>query len=173
MRLFRFFQRWPRQAGFTVLELIIGIGISGIMGAGVITAIYQIGSVNSIDNARVTAVKQVESALHYINRDVQMAQKVEANGQGYWLRLSWTTWDDNQNIRIEYKVDNGQLLRSYSVDNGTAEVSGVAQYITAVSATAPGSSQKAWVFQLTAQASSRFKQASETRQISIVPRPGS
>lgn len=167
-----------RQSGITLLELLIGLAISGLLGAGIVTALIQLENVNSIDNARMISVKQVENVMHYLDRDVQMAQKVEINGQGYWIKLSWTIWDTNEIIQVKYIYDSNQktLSRSYSEDGGAATVAIVGNHITALQATAPNGAitppEKAWTFQLTSLAVSKLKQAAETRQIKIVPRTG-
>jgi prepilin-type N-terminal cleavage/methylation domain-containing protein len=174
-----FIKNLRRQSGLTLLEVLIGVAISGLLGTGIVTALIQLENVNSIDSARMTSVKQVENAMHYLDRDVQMAQKVEANGQDYWLKLSWTIWDTNQNIQVKYIYNTNlkTLSRAYSTDGGAATVSIVGNYITAAQATAPNGGatppEKAWTFQLTSAAVSKLKQATETRQIKIVPRPGS
>ncbi|HSW57941.1 MAG TPA: type II secretion system protein [Dehalococcoidales bacterium] len=165
------------REGFTLVELLIAIVISGILGAGTLTALYQISNVNHINNAKTTAVKQVENSLHYLIRDMHMAQKVEANGQGFWLKLDWINWEDNAGIQVIYYVQGGQLTRSYSVNGSQPVIAVVGRHITTASAQAPDPlaypATKAWNITLSASASSRFKQATETRQLNIVPRPGS
>jgi hypothetical protein len=78
---------------------------------------------------------------------------------------------------VTYSLTNGVLNRSYSLDGGPAVNSVVGKFISAVSATAPNSGttppEKAWTLQMTASTTSRLKQASETRQFKIIPRPGS
>ena len=167
-----------RRSGITLLEVLIAVAISGLLGGGIVTALSQLENVNSIDNARMISVKQVENAIHYLNRDVQMARQVQINGTGYWVRLNWTTWDSNQNNQVDYIYNATQetLSRSYTVDGGAATVSVVGNYITAVLATMPNGAatppEETWTFQVTATAVSKLKQAAETRQIKIVPRPG-
>jgi prepilin-type N-terminal cleavage/methylation domain-containing protein len=179
MKIFSSNHCFSRQSGFTLIEVLVGMVICAILGGGVITAMYQIGSVNGINNARMTAVKQVENAVHYLNRDMQMAQKVESDGQDYWLRLSWTTWDNYQNVQVKYIYNTNQktLSRYYSVDGGVAAINIVGKYVTSVLATKPNAGatppEKAWTLQLTADAPFKLKQAAETRQIKIIPRPGS
>jgi type II secretory pathway component PulJ len=181
MKILHLTKQIERQCGFVMIEIIIGVVISALLGGGVITAIYQIGNINSIDNARMIAVKQVESSIHYINRDVQMAQKVEANGQTYWLRLTWSIWSNDQTNgdinQVIYTLTNGVLTRSYTLNGGPATNTVVGRFITTVTATAPNTQtqppEKAWTIQLTANASHELKQAAETRQVKIIPRPGS
>jgi prepilin-type N-terminal cleavage/methylation domain-containing protein len=170
------------KRGFTLLEILIALAIAGFLAAGIGTGIVQIGKVSDICNSRVTAVKQVENAIHCINRDVQQAQKVEINGTGYWIRLTWVSWDDNSIIQIVYNVDsNHNLIRQESTTLAGSTVmktTNVAKYIDSGSkiATAPNTTltppEKTWTVQLSAIYTSGLKTASETREIKIIPRPG-
>jgi prepilin-type N-terminal cleavage/methylation domain-containing protein len=63
-----------RQQGFTLVELIVAVAITGFIAASLSLSISQLFSVSVADRNRMEAVKQVENALHYINRDVQMAR---------------------------------------------------------------------------------------------------
>lgn len=170
-------KKLKRQAGFTLIDLMLGLVISGILGGGIATLVYQIGSVNNTSNARLSSVSQVENAIHYINRDMQMAQKVEADGIGYWLRLTWNTWEDNKTVQVVYSLSASELSRQYSLTGGTTQNACIANHITGISAAAPDLNtsppEKAWTIVLTAITSSGSKQATETRQMQIIPRPGS
>jgi type II secretory pathway component PulJ len=167
----------PNQTGFTIIDLAIGIAVCGLLGAGIVTAISQIYKVNNMSNAHVSAVKQVENALYYINRDVQMAQSVDTDGVDYWLKVSWTDWEDNQLNEVEYAVTDGCLTRSYFVNSSLSSARQLAQNITDTEITAPDTGttppEKAWTIQITATAASGQQQQSETRQVQIVPRSGS
>jgi prepilin-type N-terminal cleavage/methylation domain-containing protein len=170
------------QRGFTLLEMAIALLITATLSFGIVSATSQITGINSLDNAHVVAVKQVENAIHYINRDVQMAQKVEIDGTGYWLRLTWTSWGTPTatppvppaTTQITYNVDSdGNLIRS----DGSANMT-VAKFITAKSAvlnvdslTIPA--KKWYTIRISCTATSGPKQASETREVEIIPRPGS
>jgi len=51
------------------------------------------------------AVKQVENALHYLNRDIQMSHIVEQDEAGYFpLRLSWQELDDTNSTTWRLKL---------------------------------------------------------------------
>jgi prepilin-type N-terminal cleavage/methylation domain-containing protein len=170
------------ERGFTLIEILIALAITGFLAVGIGTAIVQIGSVSDISNSRVTAVKQIENAIHYINRDVQQAQKVEINGTGYWIRLTWVSWDDNSIVQIVYNVDsNKNLIRQVSSTVGgstSTSTTTVAKYIESGSkvVTAPNTTltppEKTWTVQLSSTYTSGQKTASETREIKIIPRPG-
>ncbi len=166
----------PSQAGFTLIEVIVAMAITGILGAGVAITIFQIESVADSSNAHMTAVNQVQNALHYINRDVQMAQTVTPGMSPNLLTLKWTNWDDNKAIQVKYLNQNGDLIRQYSENGGAPTSTTVAQFIS-TNATDTNSSydlaSHKLTIKLTASALSGSEQASETRVCEIIPRPGS
>jgi prepilin-type N-terminal cleavage/methylation domain-containing protein len=178
MKQLRIFHVLKNQKGFTLLETLLALLISAFVGAAIISTTISIGNVNDRNIARTIAVKQVESAVHFINRDTQQAQKIERNGLDYWLKLSWTSWDDNntQNV-VKYYFVNNNLTRSVSLDGGAPQISPIAHDIVTKSITPPSPftvpPEKSWTIQLTAEVRSGSRIASETREIKIVPRPGS
>jgi prepilin-type N-terminal cleavage/methylation domain-containing protein len=169
------------QTGFTLIELVVAMAITGILGVGVFTALFQIRNVNDTDNARMSAVKQVENAVYYINRDAQSAQTITPGGDsGFPLTLTWKTWGtptasppvppSTQNII--YSLDsNGILSRS---DGSSSKQ--IARYISTDSDDTNCSynlTNHRITIQISAIYTIRSKQAREMRQIEIVPRPGS
>ena len=64
------------KSGFTLIEIMIGLVLLGIIGTATTTAISQIFDFNGRNSARMIAVKEVENAINSINRDVQQAQMI-------------------------------------------------------------------------------------------------
>jgi prepilin-type N-terminal cleavage/methylation domain-containing protein len=165
------------QKGFTLIELIVALGIAGILGAGIVATTVSIGDTNNRSVARVMAVKEVENAVHYLNRDFQQAQKVEINGTGYWIRLSWTSWDNNTFNQVVYNVDNETLVRQYTGSDPSSTLK-IANYVKTHSVARPNPtpspttlpSEKTWTVSLTSEYTSGARTASETRTIKVVPR---
>lgn len=153
------------------------MAITGVLGAGAAMTIFQIGSVSNSSNAHMTAVNQVQNAFHCINRDVQMAQTVTPQGtSGFPLTLTWTSWNDNSANQVIYALQNGDLVRQYSVNGGAATSTTVARFISANAVDTNCSYDSAnhkLTIRFTASASSGFTQESETRVCEIVPRPSS
>ena len=184
MRLYRSLKLlFKNQRGFTLIEVLVAMAISGLLGTGVVMASAQIFNVNGVGNARITAVKQVENAIHYLNRDVQMAQTVTPQGvSGFPLTLTWISWGSPTAIppvppiteQVIYSLDNnGNLWRNDGTTNTT-----VARQVTGANVTGNTdislNPPKTWyTIQITTTAYSGSKMDSETRKIDIIPRPGS
>ncbi len=169
-----------------MIEMIVAIAISSAIGGGVLLSIYQVTSYQAMDKARMTCVKQVENAIHYIVRDVQMAQKVgpaDPDPDGFPLVLTWTEWDETsseyENTVTYTLIGSGpkQLERQHlaydTQGNETKNVTNVvARYID-------GDSDKTncdyaggvLSLELTAAITGFPKVISETRTIGITTRP--
>jgi prepilin-type N-terminal cleavage/methylation domain-containing protein len=165
------------QVGFTLIETLVALAISGFLAVGIITTIYQLQSISNSHYAHMTAVKQVENSVHYLIRDVQESQTVAPQGsQGFPLNLSWISWDTNDTISITYSLQNGELVRSYQLNSNPPVITAIARFIVMNSAnTSCGydSPNHKLTLQLTSTVTSGNKQDTETRKVEIIPRPGS
>jgi len=181
-----------KQRGYTLIEVTVALAITALLGIGILVAMTQLRGVNDLNNSNMTAVKQVENAVHYINRDVQMARTVETEGEdedggNYWLKLCWSTWEDNVDNKVLYLLEDGSLVRQY-YKKGPSETEfslenerTIAVGINSNTATAPNPTpspttlppEKAWTITISAVSQSGSKQATETREVRIIPRPGS
>jgi prepilin-type N-terminal cleavage/methylation domain-containing protein len=122
-----------KQKGFTLMELLIGVAIAGLLAGGIAEAIHQIIMVNANDSSRMTAVKQIESTIDMIRQDALMAQMViaypdlyprDGNPDGV-LMLRWTDWTNNVKNEVIYLRDGNCLKRKLlkdGIENSTKTV---------------------------------------------------
>lgn len=168
------------QRGFTLVGLILAIAVTGIISGGITMTISQVFDHNARSTAHMTAVKQVEHAVHWISRDAQMAQTVmdsddpaTADVTEFFV-LSWTEWSNDVH-RVAYILEDDELKRSHYVNPGepseTLVETVVARYID------PDGTSCTWddvegelTFTLTAAVGYGSKEAIETRAWEVGPR---
>ncbi len=119
--------RGSGQRGFTLLEIIIAIAISAILGLGAVVTLNQMVSGNDRASRDMTTIQQLESAGYRVSRDALTAQYVTTGeNAGFPLQLDWQDWYVNgttridENHRIEYSLSGSNLLRTKSFKLSTA-----------------------------------------------------
>jgi prepilin-type N-terminal cleavage/methylation domain-containing protein len=110
-------QKMKRQMGFTLIEMLIAILISGIVGIGAVTAVYQIADSSRDSNNHLVATKQAENAVYNISVDAAMNQETVMTGSGlHFITFKWTNWVDARYTVVSYSIDaSGQLTRTQKV----------------------------------------------------------
>ena len=161
------------QWGFTLLEVMLALAITGLVSSGVTMTFFQVVNGSARANNYMTAVRQVQNAGYCVSRDAQMAQpqKVVASG-ALPFTLKWTDWDKN-NHEVVYSLADNKLQRSHSINGGLAETGIIAEFINPDPAmTGCDFTDGKLTFTVTATvgAGSRYEQ-SETRVYEVVPRP--
>jgi prepilin-type N-terminal cleavage/methylation domain-containing protein len=159
-----------RQQGFTLVEVILVLGVLLILVVVITMSIAQVLTLNSNSTAHMTAVKEVENAVHYLTRDAQMAQQVTVSAPpGFPLKMSWTEWDSNH-IEVIYRIDGNQLIRSRIVNCHSPEEMVIIAHVDAGTSSCSITNR-----QITFRIGSGitgFKRQSETRTFTIVRRAG-
>ena len=121
------------QKGFTLIEVITALAITGIIGLGAGMATAQILTQAARNSDYTAASQHTMNAIYWISRDAQMSQDVKPNGiSGFPLTLSWTEWDNSEH-QVTYSIEDDMLRRSYSINGGAPSETVVAQYIDSVS----------------------------------------
>lgn len=163
------------QKGFTLVELLIVIAITGLITGGITATIFQVFNINTRNTNRMTAVRQVQQAGFWVSPDVQMSQNVtpDEEDSGFPLTLTWEEWATGNNHTVVYTlVDMSgglkKLQRSHSVNGGNSTVTPVAEYIDS-DQTSFVPAGGAFTFNVTATVGGQ----SETRVYEVKPRPGS
>jgi hypothetical protein len=75
------------QQGFGFIQLLIGLAISTILGTVITVSLWQTISIDGASNKHMLAVSQVENAVFYLNRDIQMSLPDESWISGFPLTL--------------------------------------------------------------------------------------
>jgi len=92
------------QKGFTLLELLIGVAISGLIVSFLGTAMYQIITVTDYGGDKMIAMHELQNVAYWANLDGQRASSVNGGDE---LRL---TLPDASSIT--YAVDGTELRRT-------------------------------------------------------------
>jgi prepilin-type N-terminal cleavage/methylation domain-containing protein len=156
------------QQGFTLVEVVMVLGVILILAVVITMSIAQVLTLNSNSTARMTAVKEMENAVHYLTRDAQMARQVTTSGvDGFPLVMRWAGWDGGH-TEVTYRIDGTRLLRSQSVNgNPPVETVIIAHLDTATSSCQQVDKQLVFVI---GSGISGFRKQAESRSFTIVRR---
>jgi prepilin-type N-terminal cleavage/methylation domain-containing protein len=118
------------QAGFTLIEILAAVAITGLIGLGVSIATGQVLNQTTMNNDYTLASRNALNALYWISHDAVMAQTIDgAEGfpQTEDLSLYWIGWDNTEHS-ANYTLENGVLKRIYS-ENGQVTTTVIATNI--------------------------------------------
>lgn len=158
-----------KQRGFTLVELMLAMALTGIITGAITMTILQVVNSTARTNNHMIAIRQVQNAGYWLSRDVQMAQIVEPTDpdpDGFPLTLTWTDWGGTVNV-VAYTLNGTDLVR----DDG--DQNPVAEFIESVDVSPRPYTSGALTFTVTATVGGGSQGQSETRTYEIVPRPGS
>jgi prepilin-type N-terminal cleavage/methylation domain-containing protein len=160
-------RRSSGQRGFTLIEIVIAMGVGSIIILGGTSALYQVFSNNSSNTAHVVAVKQVESALHSLERDVQMAQTIRTDGMtgSDRLVLGWVEWNNTQHT-VTYRLVGGALTRVLDAGPDATLAQHITTFDLGPQPYVRGSTLSATITCTVAG----WRQSTETRTLQIIPR---
>jgi prepilin-type N-terminal cleavage/methylation domain-containing protein len=130
MKLFKSKSSTIGQAGFTLIEIITAVAITGLIGFGASIATAQVLNQTNKNNDYTLASRNALNALYWISHDVSMAQTIngtEGFPQTEDLSLYWIGWD-NTGYSANYTLENGVLKRIYS-ENGRVTTTIIASNI--------------------------------------------
>jgi type II secretory pathway component PulJ len=119
-----------KEGGLTLIETMVSLAITGFIGLGASMSSVQVLNETSRNNDYTAASRNAMNAVYWISRDAQMAQVISGVAgfpRTADLSLAWEEWD-NSSHNATYSLENGNLVRTYSVDGQSTETL-VAEYI--------------------------------------------
>ena len=158
-----------RQKGFTLVEVLVVLAVSGVLLTGLITSIFQVATFTDRSNSQVVALTDLNHAALSIKKDLQMTQNTDladnVTQSSVWL--GWTDYTSfetgNMTHSSSYALSGTELQRTY---DGTVGIAG--RNITYLSFTQNG---RVINVVITA-AGSRDPQQSETLKFRVYLRSG-
>jgi len=169
------------QRGFTLLELLIAILLTGIITGSITMTILQVFNMNTRTSNRMTAVRQVQHAGFWVSPDVQMAQGVDTENdlgtpEFELLTLTWNEGGTGIPHEVIYTLEDmpsgefRRLWREHKIDSVLDSTTKVAEYIDPD----PYQTSCDWDGEvLTFKVTANVGGQSETREYEVKPRPGS
>ena len=122
------------ESGMTLIEIMVSMAITSLIGLGASVSSLQVLNETSRNNDYTAASRNAMNAIFWIGRDAQMAQVI-SGAAGFPetadLSLAWEDWN-NSSYNVTYSLENGRLLRTYTVDGQSTEFP-VAEYINSSS----------------------------------------
>ena len=121
--------------GFGLIDLIIGLAVSSIIGVGLTATIIQTLEINNWSLTRTTVEHQVQNVGQWITYDIRMAQAVTpSEGTGFPLTIAYQEQDGTAH-EVIYTISGGEMKRQHSVNQGAAQETLVSLYLDAATTT--------------------------------------
>jgi prepilin-type N-terminal cleavage/methylation domain-containing protein len=175
------------QWGFTLIELILVIGLTGIIAAAITMTVFQVFNMDARTRNDMTAVYQVRQAGKLVSEDILEAQSVSVNttaSTGFPVTLTWTEVGGAPKYEVVYKLAGTlagpQILwREYYINRDTnpdpASITKVAEYIDVTIDPGTGKPKTNCSYAgdvVTFTVTATVGEQSETRVYQVTPRPG-
>jgi len=159
------------QQGFTLIEMLVAIALTSIIGTAAIMAIHQVLIGTVLSNDQNTVINQVRNAGYWIEHDALMAQSVNASGESeFSLTLTWTDWDDDAH-QVVYGLEPSpgelkRLQRQETINDTQVTTTTVGRYIDADNTSCHWDGEV-----LTVNITAQVGDKTETRTFQAKPRP--
>jgi len=172
------------QRGFTLVELMLAIAITGVITGGITMTLFQVFDGSARTSNHMTAVRQVQNAGYWVSYHAQMAQDIvtvddpATPGVTEFLALTWKDrYDDDH--QVVYSLENrpSSSLRNlqgvHYINGEESDRTPVFEFIDPD----PDQTSCVWdgagklIFTVTATVGFGSQEQSETRIYEVTPRP--
>ena len=160
------------QAGYSLVELLVALAITGLVGGVLVLGIPQMQQIIRRSDNHTDVATQLQNAAYWIQLDAKMAQTVspDPGESGLPLTLSWVEWD-NTTHQVVYALDEGKLWRYHSINGGEPTRKWLASCVDpSPEATGCTFSEGVLQFQITATQGDGNTASTETRTFRVHPR---
>jgi prepilin-type N-terminal cleavage/methylation domain-containing protein len=128
------------EKGFTFIELLIAILLTGIVASAITGTILYVFNANFRTANRMAAVRQVRNVGFWVTPDGQMAKNMTTEGDpGTLFTFTWQEWDTGYSHEVTYSLvdmSSGEfkILKREHYDSGTESTTTtiLAEYIDPV-----------------------------------------
>ena len=178
------------ERGFSLIELVIVIGLTGVVAAGITGAILGVFNTDARTRNDMTAVYQVRQAGKLVSQDILQSQIVDTEDdlgtpEFELLTLKWEEGGTGVQHIVIYTLKDVPsselkiLWREHKIDSATYSNTKIAEHINAYPDTKcePNVDDDAYTFTVTATVGGRYVDGqivggqSETRTYQVKPRP--
>ncbi|MFC2026577.1 PilW family protein [Chloroflexota bacterium] len=116
------------QKGFTILEMLIAVAITGLIVGGIALTIIQLFEGHAQSSGEMTALRQVQNTGYHISRDAKMAEIIDTSDDSETpdvtevLTIMWTEivhWKNEPLGEVDYMIST--IIRHkivYTWDDG-------------------------------------------------------
>lgn len=128
--------RLNAEAGATLLDLVIALGIGAMMVSVLASALLIVVWLPGERRDRVTVAQDIQFAEHWINRDANSANRFVAGSSPTYGAFSWTNYTGNDMVSYtatySYDPANGYLMRTEQQNGETTSTLAVGKNISGV-----------------------------------------
>ena len=109
------------QKGFTLIEVLVVVGVISIVLVGIVASIYQVVWASGRSNSRVVALADLNQAALRLKKDIQMAHGTslpDGEPTQNSVNLTWTDYtsfapEDERSHYSYYALSGANLTRNY------------------------------------------------------------